>query len=364
MRASRAADEIGVVVHGPEVVDSGWAEMALNLLVRVGAVTAVLGGTMGRVAVIDANLEDRIDISRRETPSLSIRRLEPAVEMVILLNCAKTRETGLAFGAMVAERAKPKKPLMLADFGGGFLSVLAKDPGPLAERIARLLELELLAAPELQPRTETSGRIVRRKILGAVPGENVSVNGTVVAKALADKVEITTVDGKIVEISGAQVKAHGLEKLSSVDLKTAILRTGEIRRTGNLPRSIQTQGCDAALIDHAAEDTFEEANGAMVAVTVGDDTTAIAGEVLARLGTPLVGIVDGDPDHLCARTTTPAGSVVIEVRPGTDDLVGRRVREEIFGGEDRISMNGLSIEDLVDRIKKIVGDDLRSERRF
>lgn len=364
MRASKVADRIGVVVHGPEVVDSGCAKMALDLLEMVGPVTAVLGGTMGRVAVIDADLEDRIDISRRETPSRSIRRLEPDVEMVILLNLAKTRKTGLVFGAMVAERAEPKKPLLFADFGSGFLSVLAKDPGPLAERIAHLLDLELLAAPEFKPRTETSGRIVRRKILGAVPGENVSVNGTVVAKALRDTVEITAVDGKIIDIFGAEIKAHGLEKLSFVNLGTAILRTGEIRRTESVPRSIVASGRDAALIDHSAEDAFEEARGAMVAVTVGDDTTAIAGEVLARLGTPLVGIVDGDLDHLCARTTTPVGSVVFEVRPGTDDLVGRRVREEIFGGEGRISMNCLSIEDLVDRIKKIAGDDLRSEQRF
>ncbi len=364
MRASRAADEIGVVVHGPEVVDSGCAKRALDLLERLGPVTAVLGGTMGRVAVIDANLEDRIDISRRETPSRSVQRLEPSVKILILLNYAKTRETGLAFGAMVAERAKPNKPLILADYGGGFLSVLAQDPGPLAERIATLLDLEPHPAPEFEPRTEVSGRIARRKIMGAVPGENVSVNGTVVAKALADTVEITAIDGKIVEISGALAKAHGIEKLSYVDLKTAILRTGEIRRTEGLHRSIQTRGRDASLIDHAAEDAFEEARGAMVAVTVGDDTTAIAGEVLARLGTLLVGIVDGDPDHLCARTTTPRGSVVVEVRPGTDDLVGRRVREEIFGGEGRISMEGLSVEDLVQRIKKVAGDDLRSERRF
>lgn len=365
MRASRAVDEIGVVVHGPEVVDSGWAKRALDLLEMMGPVTAVLGGTMGRVAVIDAAMEDRIDISRREAPSQSVRRLEPAVGMVILLNYAKTRETGLAFGAMVAERAKPKKPLLLADYGGRFLSVLAGNPGPLAERVAQRLDLELLASPVFQPRTESSGRAVRRKILGAVPGENVSVNGTVVAKALADTVEITAVDGKIIEISGAQIKAHGLEKLSFVDLKAAILRTGEIRRTENAPtRTIQTRGHDAALIDHAAEDTFEEAREVMVAVTVGDDTTAIAGEILVRLGTPLIGIVDGDLDHLCARTATPVGSVVIEVRPGTDDIVGRRVREEIFGGEGRISMNGLSIEDLVKRIKKIAGDDFRSERRF
>ncbi len=358
------ADKIGVVVHGPEVVDSGCAQRALDLLEKAGEVTAVLGGTMGRVAVIDASLENRIDISRREMPSRSVQRLEPFVEVVILLNYAKSRETGFAFGAMVAERAKPEKPLLLADFGGGFLSVLACEAGHFSERIAGILGLELVAAPEFSPRTESSGRMVRRRILGAVPGENVSINGTVVAKALGTTVEITAVDGKITEIDGALVKAHGIEKLHFVDLDKAILRTGEIRRTENVPRTIFTPGSDAALIDHAAEETFENARGAMVAVTVGDDTTAIAGDVLARLGTPLVGIVDGDPDHLCARTTTPAGSVVIEVRPGTDDLVGQRVREEIFGGEGRISMNGLSMEDLVDRIKKIAGDDLRSERRF
>lgn len=357
-------DEIGVVVHGPEVVDSGWAERALDILETVGSVIAVLGGTMGRVAVIDAALENRIDISIRERPSRSVRRLEPTVGMVILLNYAKTRETGLVFGAMVAERAKPKKPLLLADYGGRFLSVLTKDPGPLAERIARLLDLELLASPKFQPRTESSEGIVRRKILGAVPGENVSVNGTVVAKALADTVEITAIDGKIIEISGALVKAHGLEKLSSVDLERAILRTGEIRRTESVPRTIFARGRDAALIDHAAEDTLEGARGAMVAVTVGDDTTAIAGEILVRLGTPLIGIVDGDPDHLCSRTTVPGGSFVIEVRPGTDDIVGRRVREEIFGGEGRISMNGRSIEGMVEKIKAIAGDCLKSVQRF
>ncbi len=364
MRASKVADRIGIVVHGPEVVDSGSAEIALNLLEGTGPVTAVLGGTMGRVAVIDAALEDRIDISRREMPSRSVRRLEPSVEMVILLNFAKTRETGLVFGAMVAARAEPKKPLILADYGGGFVSVLAGDAGRQAERIARLLGLELVAPSRPSPRTRSSGGIVRRKILGAVPGENISINGTVVARAREVAVEITAVDGRITEIDGALVKAHGLEKLPLVDLESAILRTGEIRRTESVPRMIRTQGRDAALIDHAAEEIFEIAKGARLVVTVGDDTTAIAGEILARLGTPLIGIVDGDPDHLCSRTATPEGSVVIEVRPGTDDVVGRRVREEIFEKRDRISMEVLSIEDMVEMIKKIAGDDFVAERRF
>ena len=38
------------------------------------------------------------------------------------------------------------------------------------------------------------------------------------------------------------------------------------------------------LIDHAAENSYELASGAELAVTIGDDTTAIAGDILYRLG--------------------------------------------------------------------------------
>lgn len=48
----------------------------------------------------------------------------------------------------------------------------------------------------------------------------------------------------------------------------------------------------------AAEDAFEAAPGASLAVTVGDDTTQIAADILARLGIPVIGIVDGDLDRL------------------------------------------------------------------
>jgi hypothetical protein len=364
------ADEIGIVVHGPEVVDSGFAERAIDLLSNLGVVTAVLGGTMGRVAVIDGGLEDRIDISKREMPSRSVKRLEPGSDYVILLNYAKTEETALAFGAMVAERAKPRKPLVLADRGGGFVAplpvggALSEEASRVAEMVGRALGLEVIDPPRSSSRTKSVGRIVRRRILGAVPGENVSVNGTVIGRALRGTVELAAIEGKIVEVRGAEVKVHGLEKIPSVDLERAILRTGEIRRTEKVPRTVRRRGHDATLIDHAAEEAFERGEGAMAAVTIGDDTTAIAGEVLTRLGTPLVGIVDGDLDLLCARTAIPEGSVVITVSPGSDDSVGRRAREEIFGGGDRISMDGLSFDDLVDMVKRVAGKDLVSTERF
>ena len=55
--------KIGVVVHGPNIIDSNWALKLIDLLSGYGEVSARLGGTMGRTAVIDKSLEDIIDIS-------------------------------------------------------------------------------------------------------------------------------------------------------------------------------------------------------------------------------------------------------------------------------------------------------------
>ena len=90
-----------------------------------------------------------------------------------------------------------------------------------------------------------------------------------------------------------------------------------------------------------------------MALTVGDDTTAIAGDILARLGIAVVGIVDGDIDRLAGSLTILPGSIIIRVRPGYDDIVGGRAREEIFQGMDRISISAL---DLADRVADLAGE--------
>ena len=51
---------IGIVVHGPNIIDSGYALKLIDLLKGYGDVKVRLGGTMGRTAVIDASLENLI----------------------------------------------------------------------------------------------------------------------------------------------------------------------------------------------------------------------------------------------------------------------------------------------------------------
>ena len=93
---------IGVVVHGPNIIDSGWALKLINLLKNYGDVSVRLGGTMGRTAVIDASLEKVIDISQKLVPSDSLKIFhDDAVDVIFLLNYGKSEVTGQVFGYKV-----------------------------------------------------------------------------------------------------------------------------------------------------------------------------------------------------------------------------------------------------------------------
>ena len=77
---------IGVVVHGPNVIDSCYALKLINLITEYGDVSVRLGGTMGRTAVIDNSLENIIDISRKLVPSDSLKIFhDDSVDVIFLL---------------------------------------------------------------------------------------------------------------------------------------------------------------------------------------------------------------------------------------------------------------------------------------
>jgi hypothetical protein len=354
MKALKPEVKLGVVVHGPEIVDSGSALKLIDYLKKFGKVTAVLGGTMGRMALIDADLEDVIAISPDRRPSRSLRSLQSFSDILFLLAQSKTRETGFAFGLTVAANADVHKPLIQIDCGGRFVSSFTEDGEEMAGIIAVDLGLDLLKGKAFHGKVVHEGESLKRTLTGVSPGELITVNGTIVAKALGERVEIEAKNGKITNISGAKPKPSGIEKLTSVELEKAIIRSGSIRRTqARHRRAIECKGDLAVIINHCAEDAFEIAKEACVAVTVGDDTTAIAGEVLARLSIPIIGIVDGDLDRLASTTATSKGSMLISVIPGYDDVVGGWVKEYIFKGENKAQISTI---DLINRVMEIAGE--------
>ena len=274
---------------------------------------------------------------------------------------------------MVEQAAGEGRPLIQIDCGGRFVCLLRgeEEAATLAGNLALDLGLDLLSSSSMPGICSQGERGTIRRILSSVfPGELISVNGTVVGRAIESRVEIEARRGKIIEIKGAALKQHGLDKLGCIDLRRAIIRSGSIRRTASPSGGDGEEGSAgiddhkevvAAFIDHCAEDAFEAALGAGMAVTVGDDTTAIAGDILSRQGTMVMGIVDGDLDCLGGGMATVPGSIIFRVEPGYDDVVGRLVKARIFQGAERITT---APAELAEKIAAAAGSRLMETERL
>jgi len=361
--------KISVVIHGPDVIDSGEAKIVLEKLSHLGEVKAELGGTMGRTAVLDAGLEKIIDITRHLKPSVCIEASFETADLICLLNRGKTFETGKIFGSKVASRLKDceRKPVVQIESPGcsfGKIIPMNKKAENCIEKLS-----ETLGIPAEEPLPfhnpvsikncpKTGKSRITREISGVLPGENIFVNGIVIGKALSSKIKIISENGFITAIEGGEIKEHGLEKLHNyekrepVDLADAWIKSGDIRRiTSLLPDARKQSACarksgcisragagkvvpgKVVLIDHIAERTFELATCAELAVTIGDDTTDIAGDILLRLGIPILGITDGDCDEVACQTEFYPGSVVLRLTAGNDDILGKKIKQELLRGK-------------------------------
>ncbi|MFP4170664.1 MAG: DUF2117 domain-containing protein [Methanomassiliicoccales archaeon] len=340
---------IGVVIHGPEVIDSGDIHRLLGYLRDLGELEVCMGGAMGTIAVIDARLEGIVE-TRNERVSQAIRRLDGEVDAIVLLNRCKTRESGMAFGAKLAPRyGKISTPLVQAD--DGFVVPWTEGAESLARTISDGLGMELVTPFLREPEEDI------RVLEGIRPGENIWVEGKVIGRATSDRVVIRdTPQGRRFE--GMEVKPTGLEKVGHFDLHGSLIRSGSIRRTSADPRCVGGEGDEVILVDHEAEQAYFRSEGARYAVTVGDDTTRIAGALLYRRGVPIIGLTDGDEDGICREQVAMEGSAIVLLRPGTDDLLGAEVRERIFDGGERKRAEG-NLESMLSRVLKMGGEWVR-----
>ncbi|AEG18587.1 DUF2117 domain-containing protein [Methanobacterium paludis] len=371
---------IGVVVHGPQMLDSGYAVKILDILRDYGTVKARLGGTMGRTAVIDAELEATIDISQRLLPSQSIDKfLDEDFDVIFLLDYGKSSVTGHAFGYKVSGRCKSDLNVIQIERPGeqdGSVVPWGNQVVKFAGEISRVLGLKIVTPEEIKAemkdktncRQETGQDAIRicRKIAGVSPDENIFLNGIVVGRSTSSNVTLVAENGVITSITGGNLKKHGVEKLGEVDLENAIVKTGLLRRSKVKPRILKpikyaksenTFKWNVAYLNHAADDIYKLRGFDMV-VTVGDDTTLVAADILYRFNVPIIGITDGDLDKVVEQGFKTDGSLIVELESGWDDVIGEKIFLELFNGKESIEIE--NIENFKKEILQIISSSASS----
>lgn len=369
--------KIGIVVHGPEIVDSGYAKKIMKILKKYGEINCRLGGTMGRTAVLDAHLEDRVDISQKLLPSQSIRKfVEEGIDVIFLINYGKSSLTGHAFGYKVQKRCN-NPPLIQIERPGeenGSVVSWRPDLDEFAADIADQMGLKLCSPSQIKDELHCQTGFFHedfksyRKVAGVSPLENVFVNGIVVGKSTSSEVILVAEDGIITQIEGGKLKKHGVEKLGRIDLDKAVVKTGLLRKSVVKPRVLPKDNerpginprsessismsnlsknsrkppskLSVAFLNHAAEDIYKLKNADMV-VTVGDDTTLVAADILYRFNIPIIGITDGDLDKVVEKGFKAQGSLIVELESGWDDHIGEKIFFELFNGKETIEIENI-----------------------
>lgn len=358
---------IGVVVHGPNIIDSGYALKLIELLENYGDVSARLGGTMGRTAVIDASLERIIDISRKLVPSDSLKIFhDDNVDVIFLLNYGKSDVTGQVFGYKVYNHYADKisenniPVVQIERPGEADGSIIAwNNDLDIVEELSEKLELDIVTPEQVYEshiRQDDAG-LNQRIVHGVSPGENIMVNSVVIGRTNSDKLTLIAKDNHIVDIIGGELKSHGLEKLGEVDLDSAIIKTGLLRHAKVTPRVISNDKPDEFIVtflDHAGEDVYKFRDSSLV-ITVGDDTTLISSDILYRFDIPVIGITDGDLDKVVEDGFKVKNSIIFEVESGFDDIIGQDIQSKIFCGKQK-SHDFTDIEEVKLKIEEIIKD--------
>ena len=349
----------GVLFHGPEVFDSGWAGKLIKALGKGRRLRLMLAGAMSRTALHDSGLEGV------ETPGLQpsacLKLLEKNCSAILIATCSKSVNSGLTFGGLVAGRAGTALPVMQAECAGPVYAVHSGAcPAGLAALLGKLGFVRA-QAPETRLELWKEGGALCRRLTTCSEGDFILVNGIVAGRAKGSEAVIVTRGRTITEVRGATVKPHGLEKLErlgGVDLACAKLAsTPALRRNGARARILKSAGKGVVFIDHAGMHVYALAEKAAGAVTVGDDTTAVAGDILRRYGVPVVGIVDGDGDGLHQGGSLSPGSVVFTVK--ADDKAGLKVQKKIFAGKKSSSC---SFGEIKDRVARFIARDILSRK--
>jgi hypothetical protein len=322
---------IGVRLQLPAIFDTGGAEELLGALRAWGEVEAVVTGTMARTALLDAGMEEGVRFFGGGWEAW-IREASLRCDLVVNASHASSPLKMQADCWHLVRRIERRVPFLGVDTrrrtvvpwtegAKGFALVLARERG---FRVEDPVSFEKVVWEE--------GGKRYRKILGVEEGDYVLVEGRVVGRARG---EVRLVEGREgVEVLGVEGKKKALGRLEGRRLEEVrVVTLSRLRGRVHRRRRLEPpKGEEVVFVDHAGYGIYEHVErGIRGAVTVGDDTTSVVGDLLSRYFLPIVGVVDGDEDGLLDEVEFAPGSVLLQVEE--DDSFGREVFQRVFRGE-------------------------------
>ncbi|MDD1777271.1 MAG: DUF2117 domain-containing protein, partial [Candidatus Helarchaeota archaeon] len=227
-------------------------------------------------------------------------------------------------------------------------------------------QLKEIKPPPSQEILKSDGEFTRRFLRAVQIGDKILVNGVIIGEVSSNNIEIITKSNLIYDIIGGKKEAHGLEKLGSVDLKTARITTLKSLRRVSLSEKRKLTGSKAkmniAMLTWRGEQVYFQADKIDCLVSIGDDTTFIATEIMSRFSRPVIGILDGDADGILYETTdlsqlleiAPSHSLFIQVQPGKDDIIGQLIAQQVF--KNRTKIKFANLDSLKDKILLLAKD--------
>ncbi|MCP8311371.1 MAG: DUF2117 domain-containing protein [Candidatus Methylarchaceae archaeon HK02M1] len=348
--------KIGVIFHRPEIIDSGWARKILTILSKFGWYKAKICGTMGTIALIDNYMDHQIVFDFRSTIECLAEMAKEFDTVVIAAYSNNSLKSHAFCWHLVKKLDCPEIPIIEVEAKNRIVINWCKKSN-LSLALAEELGFNQTSPPDFEETMWIENGIKYRRILAVEKGDFVLINGVVVGRSTSDDVVLKEFEGEVIGGDVLIFKDHGLAKLSQkgkIDLFNAKVNTTNLLRRTKFKRRYFEKSLKQDLIifiDHgvtiySGANIYEEIkNGISGAVTIGDDTTSIAGDILSRFKIPIIGIVDGDQDGLLKSYSLDENSVVLSVK--NDDQFGRIIYDEIFKRVKYLNSNFKEIKEKV-----------------
>ncbi|MEM4479484.1 MAG: DUF2117 domain-containing protein [Candidatus Methanomethylicaceae archaeon] len=319
--------------HMSKIFESGWAEKILTLLKKYGDVIAITSGTITTISMMDFGLKGIKILKERFVNWINKENFD----LIISATHASSLERMLADCWHLYK--KINLPIIGIEVNNKVVAYW-KNVKKIAEEISNDLNFKLMEGIDYGETFWIENEIEYRKILAVEPGDWILVNGIIIGKVIEKDLIFVCKNGKILDIRGGIIKENGIKKLEKIDLRSAKIDTIKILRDEVKNRaSLEYISKEKiAFINHTGYDILRILDeGICCAVTVGDDTTTIVGDILERFNIPIIGIVDEDKDGLIKGAKFHPNSIILKVE--NDDDFGNIIYKKIFNEKQIIEGN-------------------------